>query len=361
MLDLFEYELPFRSTFQTGSSEFSSRKGVLIHYRENKTDFVAEASPLPGFSKESFDDVKQSLTDQKRWIKNFLDGKLTTQAIRELAKNKELDLPSVQFALSFLSLSILAKHKDKTIYDLFDKEPSWQILVNDVIGHASIPEMKEKIQISIDKGFRVLKIKAPYPLDGLPSLLDSICEHHPNIQFRLDANQSWPRSELSSINNQLKNLPIEYIEEPCKINHLRELDEIQSKLNVPIALDESVSTIIQLKKALNQYPDLVLIIKPMLLGNIFEIHETIFQFRSSFKKIVVTTMLESKIGRSMTASTAFLFGDLQMRHGLHTGHLLAEDLLPDFKIDNGSILNFQKNPAIDSFSNIKTSYLKKLG
>ncbi len=361
MLQLFEYELPFRSTFKTGASEFKNRKGVLIHYRENNVDFVSETSPLPGFSSETFEEVQQSLLSQKRWIEDFLKDELTIQNIHELNEVRELNLPSIQCGLSFLSLSILAKRQDKTIYELFDKKPAQEILINDIIGHASIQEMKNQIQSSIKKGFKVLKIKAPYPLDDLTSLLDSIQKKHAGIQFRLDANQSWPQTELGNIFNQLNHLPIEYIEEPCKINDIAELREIQEASNLPIALDESIYTIDRFKKALKLYPDIFLIIKPMLLGNILGIHETISQFRSRFKQIVVTTMLESKIGRSMTASVASLIGDPQMRHGLHTGHLLADDLLPDFQIENEVIKNLPKNPATDSFSQIKTSYLKKLG
>lgn len=360
MLELFEYELPFQTAFKTGSSVYKTRKGVLLHYRYNNLDFLSEASPLPGFSNESTDTVLQSLTDQKKWIEKFLDGNLDLQSIDELTNAKELNLPSIQFGLSFLSLSVLAIREGKTIYELLDKTPSKKILINDVIGHSSTPEMKRDIEISIKKGFKVLKIKAPYPLNDLPSLIGSIHEQYPDIKFRLDANQSWPRFELRKIFRLLNHLPIEYIEEPCAISDLSELEKIQSETNTPIALDESISTIPRLKKVLNLYPKLVLIIKPMLLGNILKIHETISQFRSNSKQVVVTTMLESKVGRSMTALTASLIGDPKMRHGLHTGHLFADDLLPDFKIENGSIQNLQSNSCIDSFSQIKTSYLNKL-
>jgi O-succinylbenzoate synthase len=360
MLQLFEYELPFQTAFKTGSSEYKTRKGVLLHYRYNNLDFLSEASPLPGFSKESPDKVLQSLTDQIKWIEEFLDGNLDLQSIRELTDIKKLDLPSIQFGISFLSISVLAKREGKTVYELLDKSPPKKILINDVIGHSTTPEMKRNIESSIKKGFKVLKIKAPYPLKELPSLIGSIHEQYPDIKFRMDANQSWPRSELRTIFSLLNHLPIEYIEEPCPIRNLSDLEKIQSESNIPIALDESISTIPRLKKVLNLYPKLVLIIKPMVLGNILKIHETISQFRSNSKQIVVTTTLESKIGRSMTAATASLIGDPKMRHGLHTGHLLADDLLPDFKIENGSIRNDQQNTGNDSFSQIKTSYLKKL-
>ncbi len=361
MLQLFEYELPFRTAFQTGSSKFKSRKGVLLYYQEEGTDFVVEASPLPGLSRESFSEVKHTLFNKKTFIDDFLRGEITFGKIRNLSNIKALDLPSIQYSLSFLALSILAYRRGETMYGLFDKKPPQQIQINDVIGHGSTREMKNQIKSSIEKGFRTIKIKAPHPVDELAELLTLIYKNHPEVQFRIDANQSWPISELNNNCKKLEHLPIEYIEEPCRWKDLSEIEEIQKISSIAIALDESVSTINELKKVLAEFPTLVLIIKPMLIGNFLEIHETISPFRSSFKQTVVTTTLESKIGRSTIALTASLFGDQQMSHGLYTGHLFADDLLPDFEIENGSIKNLRTNPAIQSISQIKTSFIKNLG
>ena len=68
MLQLFEYDLPFRSPFRTASAVYKNRRGILIHYKNSRTDVVVEASPLPGLSKESFDDVKQALLNQQKFI-----------------------------------------------------------------------------------------------------------------------------------------------------------------------------------------------------------------------------------------------------------------------------------------------------
>lgn len=361
MLQLFEYELPFRATFQTGSSKFKSRKGILLHYQEEDTDFVVEASPLPGFSRESFSEVKHTLFNQKQLIDEFLSGVLTLRKIRNLSNVKVLDLPSVQYALSFLSLSLLAFRRGKTMYQLFNRNRPQRILINDVIGRGSFQEMKNQIERSIEKGFQTIKIKAPNPVDELAELLTLIYKDHPDVRFRIDANQSWTRSEFNQNCKKLRQLPIEYIEEPCKWKNLSEIEEVQKISSIPLALDESISTINELKEVLEEFPNLILIIKPMLIGNFLEIHETISSFRSSFKQIVVTTTLESKIGRSTIALTASLLGDQQMSHGLYTGHLFADDLLSDFEIENGSIKNLRENPAIQSISHIKTSFIKNLG
>lgn len=361
MLQLFEYDLPFRSPFITGSAEYKSRKGILIHYKNSRTDVVAEAAPLPGFSKESFNDVKQSLSNQQEFIQKFLEDDLTLQKIWDLEKKTELNYPSVQFALSYLSLSVLAEKHGKTIYDLFKTIPAGTIEVNDVIGHSKIEGMRREIEESVQRGFKVIKVKALHPVGKLASLLAQIQRKYPSIRFRLDANQSWPVSSLEKNCGQFRNLRIQYIEEPVFIEKPETVRNLQNRCSIPIALDETVNTLETLKNILKEYPDVYVIIKPMLLGNILSIHETISQFRGSFKQIVCTTALESSIGRSMVATTAYLTCDQNLSHGLNTGHLFATDLLPDLEIENGSLKHLHKNTGTRSFQGIKTAHLKKLG
>lgn len=361
MLELFEFDLPFHSPFKTASAAFKSRKGILLHFKNDTTDIVTEASPLPGFSKETFSEVKQVLLKEKDFIEDFLGGDFSREEIRNLDQRKSLNLPSVQFALSFLALSVLAGRKGKNIYDLFRTIPAESIKVNDVIGYAETNEMKGAIERSIEHGFKVIKIKAPHPVDELASLLSTIHKTYHGIRFRLDANQSWPFSTIEENCNLLQNLPIEYVEEPTQLKSLNQVSEIQKTCSLPLALDESVATLSELKNVLEEYPDLVVVIKPTLLGNILKIHETISAFRGSFKYIVCTTALEASIGRSMVAAITSITGDPTLSHGLNTGHLFANDLLPDFEIKNGSLYNHHQNAGTGSFQNIKTTHLKKLG
>lgn len=361
MLQLFEYDLPFRSPFKTGSVAFVNRNGILIRFKNSWIDIVAEAAPLPGFSKESFGDVKQALLEQKEFIQEFLEGDLTLKKIRELDQIIDLNFPSIQFALSFLALSVLTEKVGKTVYDLFKTIPAGTLEVNDVIGHSEIENMQKEIEKSVQRGFKVIKIKALHPIDELASLLSQIQEKYPSILFRLDANRSWPVSYLEKNCGQFRNLRIQYIEEPVFIESPDSIKGLQNKCSIPIALDETVNTIETLKNVLKKYPDVYVIIKPMLLGNILNIHETISQFRSSFKQIVCTTALESSIGRSMVATTAYLTGDQNLSHGLNTGHLFTTDLLPDLEIENGSLKHLHKNTGTRSFQGIKIAHLKKLG
>lgn len=361
MLQLFEYDLSFRSPFRTGSAIYQNRKGVLIHYKKDGLDLVAESAPLPGFSEESLEDVKKALTNSKEFIREFLESDITLQRVRDLDKNPGVNLPSIQFALSYLSLSVLAEKKGKTIYDLFKAIPANAIQVNDVIGHTSLDETEKKIEESIQNGFKIIKIKAPQPIDELAVLLSRIQKKYTSIHFRLDANRSWPVSSIKKNCELLRNLHIQYIEEPSLTGNLQDLKQLQETCCIPFALDESVSSTEILKSVLKNHPDVFVIIKPMLLGNILKIHETILQFRGSCKHIVCTTALESSIGRSMVATTTSLIGDQNLSHGLNTGHLFANDLLPDLEIKNGSLKLLQKNRRTRSFQSIETSHLKKLG
>lgn len=360
MIQLFEYEIPFRTPFKTGATVYNNRRGILIRYQNNNMDIAAEAAPLPGYSRESLTQVKECLQSNKRNIENFLEQDLNFQQIRELDKNEDLNLASVQFALSFLALSVLATQKGKTVYDLFRKSPSASLKVNGVVGDGEIQTMEMNILNSIQKGFDTIKIKAVHPVHELAGLLTTIQNRYPTVSFRLDANQSWPLSELGKNCGLFNKLRIQYIEEPTKIQSLDEIQKIREICPVPVALDESVQSIRALKTALKTYPGITVVLKPMILGNILTIHETTTQIRSSSTYIVFTTSLESMVGRSMVASAATLMGDPDMAHGLNTGHLFADDVLPDFKIKNGLIKNHQNHFAVTPFQHIETKHLKKL-
>lgn len=359
MLQYFQYEIPFRTPFKTASKIYHFRKGVILHYKNEKIDLFTEASPLPGFSRESIEDVRDSLLQNQESILHLLEGVNDFNQIRDLQELDELNLPSVQFSLSMLSLFLLAEKKQKTIFDLFKKSlPS--LKVNDIVGDSSISQMENRITESIQKGFQVIKIKAVHPINELAALLNKIQEKYPSVTFRLDGNQSWPRNSLKMNCKLFGNVQIQYVEEPVAIDKLNDIPGIQNSCCFPVAFDETVRDISSLKTLLQMSQTPYIIIKPMLLGNIFKIHETITEIRSSSKQIVCTTSLESMIGRSMVAIAASLIGDPNVSHGLNTGDLFATDLLPDFNIKNGLIKDHQLNLTAKSFQGIKTEHLKKL-
>ena len=331
MISLYQYKLPFLAPLRTGAGDILAREGILIRYQYRDLDLLSEASPLPGFSKETINSVIKDLIT----IKSQLDSFLTTPfSIEQL--NQFISGPaSIQFAISDLARKVIQVRGDlPIIHPLFQSEKR-SVFVNDIMGYHAPETTKRLILSALDNGFKTIKIKAPKPDPDLAVVLREVYAHRPDVIFRLDANQSWDSEKLKSFNRHFKNLPIEYIEEPMSLRDDSEINRISSLCEFPIALDESITDINHLTKLLNLHPDLFIIIKPMLLGNIFKLSETLSTYRSSYKRVVITSSLESAVGLETISLLAASLGDNSRAHGLNTGKLFRHNLITENGLNNG--------------------------
>lgn len=323
MITVHEYSLPFKRAFLSASDRYSQRNGLIFTYSHPALgSFSTEAAPLPGFSPESFADLKR----RSHAITSDFHSLLTNQAdpaeIHSFLKEAD-SLPSLQYALSFIGLFYLSGIK---------KKPDWypgplvlekKLLINDVIGILNEQEFHHAISDSLERGYRTIKVKCPYPFGYLPDLLRQYSEKFPDLRFRLDANQSWPERALTEFPAAFDNIRVEYIEEPCA--DIRSV--VYQYPDLPIAFDESIKGLGDLKNVLSEFPDRYIIIKPALFGNIFTLAETILSYRGTRNRVVFSTLLESAVGRSLILLLATTFGDHDLAHGINTGKFFVKDLL----------------------------------
>ena len=336
MISTCTYSLPFTVPFNTGNSIFTERKGVIIQF-SGDVEAIAEASPLPGFSKESLSDVQQFFNRNELIISTFFSEPFTLIEITPFLDTLP-NISSVQYALSMLALSILAQRENRSLDEILQmNNPPESIRVNGVIGAGNKRDIFQQVEKLVTEGFTALKFKATNTPAELATAMKMVHSQFPDLTFRLDANQSWPLQNIAEYSSLFSSLPVEYIEEPCAASQEKEFVRILRESKLPIALDESIKSIEHLEIVLKKYPNLYLILKPSLFGNFLRLRETISRYRSSFDQIVVTTTLESAVGRLMAAEAAFLIGDRSLAHGLHTGHLLAQDLMGDLSFSDGKI------------------------
>ncbi|MCC5906373.1 MAG: hypothetical protein JJU13_09210 [Balneolaceae bacterium] len=359
MLSFYEYHLPFKQPLETGAGSFLHRKGILISFSEDGRYFLSEASPLPGFSQDTLPDVTSALLENSELLSRFLASSFNKDKLNTLLK-KLPSLPSLQFGLSFLGAEILSYRKNISFGKLFGLNEAKSIGVNDVIGKLPAEQVFERIQTSIELGFTTIKLKAVPPLITLADVLKKIHSSHPGIRFRLDANRSWSPDELKSLSALFSHLPVDYIEEPFPMESDSEIKKAQKESALPLALDESISSISRLNKLLTGNRELYLIIKPMLLGNLFELAGTITRQRSRCEHIVITTSLESAVGRSIIATAASMIGDRTLPHGLNTGELFERDLFTTTGIKHGQLSLSKPLFRHISFDALPEKYLKRL-
>jgi O-succinylbenzoate synthase len=229
------------------------RRGVLIESEGRWGD----AAPLPGWSKETCDDV--------------------------LAWNVEKPMPpSLQWAL-----------------DCAQTSSSWPLRtvlvpINALLSGAPEEMLKKAVHV-YGQGCRYLKIKttsldiATLP-EFLRRLMDSVGG---GCRFRIDPNRAWTLDQTLEIAESLTAFPIEYLEEP--ISNPSQLIELIARCPVPIALDETLREI-QPEEISAYAGAAALVLKPTLLGGVDVCRRFADKGFQSGMKSVVSACYESGMG-----------------------------------------------------------------
>ncbi|MEX0995058.1 MAG: enolase C-terminal domain-like protein [Balneolaceae bacterium] len=337
MIDLYTYRLPFKTPFQLANTSFSHRVGVLLHYHEGQCNAVTDIAPLPGFSEESTVDALICLKDHLPAIHQLLHSAIELRSLS--AQIEELELPaSVEFGISTAGVAAIAHRRQLPIHRLLNCPLNRQIKVNATIG---LQETEEELIGLITKyyklGYRTLKLKCGNPPGFLPDVIRAVSHDFPKLVFRVDANRSWPAGRAKEYLARLEELPIEYFEEPFAITGFDRYQKLQELTSIPLALDESVRTREQLDQVLELPHIKILILKPMLFGNILKLIETFHRHHTLINKSkttdlntdwVCTTGFESGVGRRIIETLTGMIGDPERAHGLDTGRFFQSDLLP---------------------------------
>ncbi len=358
MFNCYKYSLPFKKPFITGSGIFQHREGLILRFRLDQIDAISEAAPLPGFSPESLPRLRRAVYDHWQKIISFLSESFTLSELNQWVDSFPDGIPSLQFGLSTLGLNILSQRTGNSFAELLHKKIHLSLQINTIIGMGDSETTQYKIEKAVQSGFRVLKFKVPAAPGHLPDTLKKTAEKYPEIHFRLDPNQNWPINNIHELSQRFSGLPVEYIEEPCMWKSTDEYLEIINHCPLPVALDESIVKLgLQHVIDLSEQPE-VLIIKPMLLGNILKIFETIGRQKALEKRMVFTTSLESAVGRKWIALAAGLIGNNDRAHGLDTGRFFRSDLSTGDNIKEGRLHLDASNRFTYLFDNLDKEKLE---
>lgn len=324
-LNGYQYRLPFSESFATSKKSFEYREGLILEFISENQRIYSEAAPLPGFSRDTLEEVIVSLQQNKSAIANTLQSEDITSSLISFHQNLSLP-PALAFAVDCLAYKIAAHRENKSLqHYLFPDAPS-KVAVN-TVGNLLSEEAIEDIRRKKAEGFETFKFKVGIDFESELAALQKVRRTFPELSIRLDANQSWELEEAVNNIRKLSSLDIEYCEEPLRHSSADNFEQLYRKSKLELAIDE---TLILSNKwhTILPFSDFV-VIKPMLAGSFKNIFKYTELAHSHGSHTIFTTSLESGVGREITAVLASGLGSAYHAHGLATGQLLAEDLLTD--------------------------------
>jgi o-succinylbenzoate synthase len=146
------------------------------------------------------------------------------------------------------------------------------------------------------------------------------------IAIRLDANQAWSEEEAVTALAALRVYEIEYVEQPVAASNLAALARLRRDAGVLVAADESICDLRAARRVLDAKAADLLVVKPMVLGGLYAARQVAALAAERGVPVVVTSLVESAVGRTGALHLAASLGATRHAHGIATGGLLAEDV-----------------------------------
>ena len=304
---------------QSGRLNWSSRSGLLLELSTQSSRGLGEASPLPGFSPDSLENVERALRElDLSALERALGDRDIRDALRATKNLLPRSLPSARMALETAVLDLRGRQCGVSAPELLgaalhsEHALAWLAGLPDASSLAASRKAQEA-------GYRHFKLKLgraghfERELAGVSEFRQVL---GPEPRIRLDANGAWSETETRLACRALEGFDIELIEEPC--GHLG----CSVQTSIPIALDESLRGLDcdGLEDLARRTSARFAILKPMVLGGLSHCLDLAERAHDLGVGIVVSHSFDGPLALSAAGALALaLAGDTA--HGLapHAG------------------------------------------
>ncbi len=229
-------------------------------------------------------------------------------------------------ALDIAGWDLYGKLKKKPLYKLWNLDLEQSPITDFTIGIDSIPMMIQKMK---EKPWPIYKIKVGFEND-IETL--SILRQHTDAIFRVDANEGWDLETALKKLPTLKELGVQFVEQPLAKNNWEDMKVLYEHACLPIIADESCVSEIDVEKCHHFFHGIN--IKLTKCGGITPARRMIEKARSLEMKVMVGCMNESSIGSAAIAHLAPLLDYLDMDGPL----LLEEDTATGIAFEEGKLI-----------------------
>ncbi len=224
------YELPLQHPFTISRYTVNTQKTVIVCISDGIDSGYGEATVNPYYHS-----TQERLTASLLKIKPIVDASHFMHP-SELWQQLSKLVPDDYFALCAVDIAywdFYARKNGKTLRSYWSNENAKTPLTSYTIAIDSLEVMQQKI---IEKPWPIYKIKLGMPddieiLKQLREITDAV--------FRIDANCGWTADQAIENSKILKDLNVEFIEQPLKAEDIEGMKRVKKCSVLPVIADES--------------------------------------------------------------------------------------------------------------------------
>jgi len=327
--DLVSYRLPLTEPVVWNGERREAREGVLLRLDDAEGHAGwGDAAPLPGFSTETLGQSRAALTEAVgALVGRDLDPSLCLRDGPLWAALDALDLPpSARFALDLALADLARQSPGRTLPQALHPDPEVTLpLCGLVMGGDAVASAGALAAA----GYGAVKLKVgrqsvEADVEAVRAVRAALPE---GVALRLDANRAWAWDEALAFAEGVRDLRLDYVEEPLR--EAERMPELWHDTGLPVALDETLQAPGGEARIRGWAEAAVL--KPTLVGGVAQTLRLAAAARAVGVRPVLSAAFESGVGLRGVAALAVATGAEPA--GLDPYRWLAADVLPPLPFD----------------------------
>lgn len=196
-------------------------------------------------------------------------------------------------------------------------------------------ELLQSIEEAVNEGYQRVKLKIKPGKDI--DMLQQVRAHFPKMPLMADANSAYTLNDIEHL-KQLDDLNLMMIEQPLAHDDIIDHHKLQSNLNTPICLDESIHSLDDARKAIELGSCQVINVKIGRVGGLTEAKRIQHFCRTHDVDVWCGGMLEAGVGRAQSIALTTLPGFTLPGDTAGSALYWEKDIIkPEVTVNNGMI------------------------
>lgn len=290
-LTIHQFDLPLKHTFKIAHEARDVQPSMIIQLGVGEQYGLGEAVATSYYG-YTIEEMIANVEAKRDEIEAYNDFENPEQFYPKL----EEWFPKLSFlrcAFDIAANDLYGKQKGQPLYKLWNYNTENIPASNFTIGIASIEKMKEKL---IEQPWPIYKIKLGTDhdleiIEKLRSITDAV--------FRVDANCAWTPEQTIKYSRKLKQLGVEFIEQPLPANQIEDMPDVVKQSVLPIIADENCMVYEDVAKCAGNFTGIN--IKLSKCGGLTPARKMIAKANELGLQKMVGCMTESSVGISAIA------------------------------------------------------------
>ena len=320
-LRLHQFDLPLAHPFTISRETIHVQPTVIVELQQDGFSGFGEATSNTYYGYSS-DDICKAVESARKPIETLpLDdaAEYWSALAPSFASN-----PFAQCAVDQAAHDLWGKLNGKPVHELWGLKTDDCVPTNYTIGIDEIDVMVAKMNEL--PGWPVYKIKLGTKQDL--EIVKALREHTPSA-FRVDANCGWTAEETIANSGPLRELNVEFIEQPLPADCWEDMRAVRRESALPVIADESCIVESDVDRCVDYFHGVN--IKLPKCGGLTPARRMIANAREQGLKVMVGCMTESTVGISAIAQLLPMLDYVDMDGAL----LLGKDIAEGVRVENG--------------------------